>query len=219
MLNEVDGAVARCFRTDARSAELEALAGEHALELVGELLIHSEQIANLAATNADVASGNVHVGTDVAIELSHEGLAETHDLSVALAAGCEIRAALAAAHRQRGECILEGLLEAEEFQDRQVNRGVEAKTAFVRANSRVELHAVANVDLHLTLVVDPGYTEGHDALGLNQTLDGLSLLELGMLIVDVLNGFEHFFHCLQKLRLTWVLALQVLHDFYNFHSN
>ena len=47
--------------------------------------------------------------TDVLAELGHEGLAEAHDLVVRLALGVEVAAALAAAHRQRGQAVLENL--------------------------------------------------------------------------------------------------------------
>ena len=219
VLYEIDGTITGGLGTDARAAELQALAGEHALELVCELLIHAEEVADFATAYADVASGNVLVGTDVAIELGHEGLAETHDLSVTLSAGSEVGAALATAHGECGECVLECLLKAEELQDGEVDRGVEAQTAFVRANGGVELHAIADVDLYFAFVVDPGYTERDDAFGFHKALDELCLLKLRMLVVDVLDGFQYFFHCLQEFRLARVFTLQVLDDFLNFHSN
>ncbi len=79
--------------------------------LTSEFLIHTIEEANLTATNANVTSGNVLVGTDVVTELKHKGLAETHDFSVALANGVEVRATLTTAHGQSGESVLEGLLE------------------------------------------------------------------------------------------------------------
>jgi hypothetical protein len=58
---EVDGAVAGGLGTDQRAAPVEALAGEHAGELVAELLVLAEQEADLAAAHADVAGGHVGV--------------------------------------------------------------------------------------------------------------------------------------------------------------
>ena len=162
----------------------------------GEFLIHSKQVAYLAAAHADVASWDVHVGAYVAPQLKHEGLAETHDLGIALAAGREVAAALAAAHGQRGEGILEGLLKAQELEDRQVDRSMETKTALVGANGVVELHAVAQVGLHLALVVDPSHTEGENTVGLNHALHDFCLFKLRVLVVLVLNGDQHFTHCL-----------------------
>ena len=88
------------------------------VKLVGDALVLAEHVADLAAADADVAGRHVHVGADMAVELGHEALAEAHDLVVALALGIEIGAALAAAHRQAGQRVLEGLLEGEELEDR-----------------------------------------------------------------------------------------------------
>ena len=59
--------------------------------------------------------------------------------------------------------ILEDLLKAQKLQDRKIDRGVETKTAFVWAESGVELHTVATVDLHLALVVFPDNAELNDS--------------------------------------------------------
>ena len=48
---------------------------------------------------------------------------------------------------------------------------MEAKTALVRTNRAVELHAIAKVDLHFTLVVHPRHTESDDAFGLDNGPD------------------------------------------------
>ncbi len=95
------------LRTDQRAAEGQALAGEHAGGVVRQLLHHARHEADLTAADADVAGRHVGVGADVAIQLAHEGLAEAHHLARAAALGIEVRAALAAAHRQRGERVLE----------------------------------------------------------------------------------------------------------------
>jgi hypothetical protein len=84
---KVDRAVAGRLGADHRTAVFEALAGEHPGELVGDALVLAEHVADLAPADADVARGHVDVGTDVAIELGHERLAEAHDLALALALG------------------------------------------------------------------------------------------------------------------------------------
>ena len=117
VLNKIESTETSCLGTEDRTTPSHALTGEHAsVILTGELLIHTIEEADLTATNANVTSGNVLVGTDVVTELKHEGLAETHDFSVALANGVEVRATLTTAHGQRGQSILEGLLETEELQ-------------------------------------------------------------------------------------------------------
>jgi hypothetical protein len=63
-----------------------------------------------------------------------------------------------------GQSILEDLLEAQELENGQVDSWVEAKTALVRAESRVELHTETSVDLNFALVVFPGDSELEDTL-------------------------------------------------------
>ena len=96
-----------------------AFAGEHAGEAILETPILAEHEADLAAADADVARGHVGALADVARQLVHQRLAEAHHLALALSLRIEVRAALAAAHRQTGERILERLLEAEEFENAQ----------------------------------------------------------------------------------------------------
>ena len=65
---------------------------------------------------------------------------------------------------------------------------MEAQAALVGANGAVELHAVADVDMHLALVVSPRYAERDDAFRLYDAFNQLDFLELGMLVVDILDG-------------------------------
>jgi len=95
----------------------------------------------------------------VAEELGHEALAEAHDFIVALAFGVEIGAALAAAHRQRGQRVLEDLLEAEELQNAEGDRGVETQAPLIGADGAVELHAIAPVHLHFSAVIHPRHAK------------------------------------------------------------
>ncbi len=83
---EIYVAIAGCFRTHKRSAEIKTLTGECTGEFTLHLLIPAKHIAYFTATYAYVTSGNVGVGTDVAGKLLHEGLAETHHFHVALTA-------------------------------------------------------------------------------------------------------------------------------------
>src|SRR6185503_6150532 len=142
-LDEVDTAVAGGLGPDQRAAPGAALAGEHASELVLELLVHAEEVADLAAADADVPRRHVGVGPDVPPQLGHERLAEAHHLAVGLALGVEVAAALAAAHGQRRQAVLEHLLEGEELQDAEVDAGVEAQPALVRTEGAAHLDAEA----------------------------------------------------------------------------
>merc|ERR1719162_2242373 len=213
LAGEVHQTVAGGLGADETPAPLEALAGEDAGELVGELLVHAEHGADLAPTDADVAGGDVGELADVAEELDHERLAEADDLGVGLALGVEVGAALAAAHRQTGERVLEYLLEAQELKDRQVHRRVEAEAALERADGLVELGAEATVHVLDALVVDPRDAELDHALRLNngtrrrqvlgvrlqnrlERLDDLGdrLDELGLIRVACYHGSKDLCH-------------------------
>ena len=187
-------------------------AGEHAGEFVPDALVLAEQEADLASAHADVAGGNVGVGADVAAEFGHEALAEAHDFVVALALGIEIRSALAAAHGQRRQRILEDLLEGEELQDAEVDRGMEAQAALVGADGAVHLDAEAAIDLDVPLIVKPGNAEHEDALGFHDPLKDLGRDVFRMSLQHEAQRVEHFLDCLVKFRLSGVLRLHQGHD-------
>ena len=95
---EEHAAVAGGLRTALRAAPVHALAGQHArLVAVGDALVLTEQVADLARPDADVAGRYVGVLTEVPVELRHERLAEAHDFGVRAVLGVEVAAALAAA--------------------------------------------------------------------------------------------------------------------------
>ena len=183
----------------------QALAGEHAAELVADTLILAEQIADLTGAHADVAGGHVGIRADVALQLGHEGLAEAHDLVAALALGVEVRAALAAAHGQAGEGVLEHLLKAQELDDGQVDGGMEPQAALGGADGGGELHAVTPVYLNLALIVHPGYPEQQAALGLHHAVHDAHFGQLGLLIEHGLEGLQHLAHGLKELGLMGIL--------------
>jgi hypothetical protein len=148
----------------------------------------------------------------VAEQLGHEALAEAHDLHVGLALGVEVAAALAAAHGQRGQAVLEDLLEAQELDDAEVHRRMQAQAALVGPEAAVELHAVAAVHVHVALVVHPGHAEHDRTLRLDDALEQSGLLVGGVGLDDRLQGCEHLGDGLDELRLVRVLFLDLLDD-------
>jgi hypothetical protein len=75
-----------------------------------------------------------------------------------------------------GEGILKDLLKAQEFEDGEIDSGMQTQSAFVWTESRVELHTVALVDVALPLIILPDHTELDDALGNRDDLEGLFVL-------------------------------------------
>lgn len=96
--------------------------------------------ACIAAARMDTPSGSPSVERG-----SLEGgknptnIAELADFVVGLALGVEVSTTLATAHHQASQGVFEDLLEAEELENGQVDRGVEAESTLVRAEGRVEL--------------------------------------------------------------------------------
>ena len=62
---------------------------------------------------------------------------------------------------------------------------MEAYAPLIRAYGVVELYAIAEIGLHLSLIVGPGDAECHDTVRLDHTLDDTRLLKFGMLVVDI----------------------------------
>ena len=111
----------------------------------------------------------------------------------------KVGAALAAAHGKRGQGVLEDLLKTEELDHAQGNLVVETEAALIRTDCRIELDAVAAVDLDLALIVHPGHPENDSALGLHNATDDVLLFQPGI-------GFHHGHQSLQHL----VDGLQIL---------
>lgn len=75
-----------------------------------------------------------------------------------------------------GQSVLEDLLEAQEFENGQIDGRVKAKATFVRAKGGIELHPISPVDLHLAFVVFPNHAELDDPLRNRRHLQCLSVL-------------------------------------------
>jgi hypothetical protein len=149
---------------------------------------------------------------DVAPQFGHEALAETHHFIVALALGVEVAAALATAHGQGGQAVLEGLLEAQELQDAEVHAGVETQTALVGSDGAVELDAEAAVHLRVALVIHPWHAEDDGALGLHHTLQEHFALVLGVRLDERDHHFGHFMHGLKEFRLIAIALFDGCHE-------
>lgn len=207
VLNVVDETVTSGLGTDQRTTPVAALASEDTLPLVADGLVGTEHVTDLAATNTNVTSGNISVGTNVSAQLLHEGVAEATDLVVRLALGVEVGTTLTTTHVHwrrllaseivaarhgrlltASKSILEDLLETQELEDGKVDGRVETETTLVRAEGGVVLDTVTTVDLDLVLVVLPDDTELDDTLGDGSDLE--STLVLGVLLEEsrVLKG-------------------------------
>ena len=142
----IDSAEAGSLRADKGTAVALALTGKHAVfESALKSAVLAIEVTDFPCANAHIAGRNVDIGSNVAVKRLHKALAEAHDFSVRFPGGIEVRAALTAADGESGKGILEDLLEAQEFDDRGVYRGMEPQAALVGADGPVELAAVADV--------------------------------------------------------------------------
>ena len=207
VLQEIDRAIAGRLGANQTAAVFQPLAGQHAGELVGDALVLAEHVADLARADADVASRHVDIGADMAIELGHEGLAEPHHLVIGLALGVEVGAALAAAHGQAGQAVLEGLLEGEELEHAFGDAGVEADAALVRADGIVVLHAPAALHADIALVVLPADAEADHPVGLGDAAQDLVLVILLLVLDEVEDVLRNFLNRLHELGLARVAPL------------
>ena len=210
LVGEVAEAVSGGLGPGEGSPGSDGLSCEDSCEVVPHPLVLAVHEPDLPSADPDVSCGDVGVGSDVPLELGHEGLAEAHDLGVGLALGVEVGSSLSSSDGEGGEAVLEDLLESEELQDGQVDGGVEPEPALVGSDGGVELDAVSAVDLHLSVVVDPRDAEHDDPLGLNEPLDDPGLLELGPRLDDGLEGLEDLLHCLEELGLVGVALLETV---------
>ena len=133
--------------------------------------------------------------------LSHKTLAEAHNLSVGLALWIEVAAAFAAADGQRSQRVFEDLLKAQELDNGQIHRGVQAQAALIGADSAVELHTVAAIYMHAALIVHPGHTELNRAFRLGNALQNCVFLNSRILLHHRNQRLQHLAHSLQKFRL------------------
>ena len=205
LAHEVDQTVAGRLRSDQAASILQALPGEHTCELVRQFAVLSVEEADLAPAHSDVTSGYVCVSPYVPPQLGHERLTEAHHLVVRLSFGIEVRTSFAPTHRQAGQAVLEYLLEGEELEDGEVDRGMEAQAALVGADGAVELDAESPVHLDVTLIVDPRHPELDQPLWLHNSLIDVRGDELRVCLdhrVETLEDLEHRLMELGLVRIT-----------------
>ena len=89
---------------------------------------------------------------------------------------------------------------------------MQTQAAFVGTDGGVELATEAPVYLNLTIVVYPRNTELDEPFRLYQTFDDAVLFVAGILFHYQLQGFQHFFHSLQKFAFAGISALDLLHN-------
>ncbi|MNE51215.1 hypothetical protein D3C80_1458330 [compost metagenome] len=86
---------------------------------------------------------------------------------------------------------------------------MEAQAALVRADGAAHLHAVATVDAHHALIVDPRYAEQDGAFRLDHALEDGGLHVARFALQEGPQAAHHFFDRLVEFRLVGVAALEL----------
>ena len=163
-LCQIEKTITGGFRPDQRPSIGKALSGQHAVIRIPDPLVLTVEIADFSATDTDVSRRHIRIGTDMANQFHHKALAKTHDFLIALSVRIEIGTALAAADRKPGQRILEDLLQTQEFDDAEIDRGMKAKSSLIGSDRRTVLHTVSVVHMDLSVIIYPRYAELDDSL-------------------------------------------------------
>ena len=212
LLHEVRIAIAGCFRTDQAAAKFQGFPGQDSREFLSQAFVLPEHVTDFTDPDPNVASRNVGVRADVVEEFGHEGLAESHHFAIRFAPRIEVGPTFAGPHGKGRQAVLEGLFEAQELENAEVDRGVESESTFVGANGIVELDPVAPVDTYISFIVLPLHTEDDGAIGFGHALEdsGLSVSWIGEDERD--DGLGHFIHGLMEFHFAWGPLLEPRHE-------
>ena len=152
---------------------------------------------------------------NVTVQLGDKRLTEAHNLVVRTALRIEIRATLTTTHWEGCERVLECLLEGKELHNREVYRCMEADTTLVWAECAIHLNTETTINLNLTTVVQPRYTEHNYTLRLCDALQYFELLQSRVCNDIWSQRLSHLTNCLVELGLIWVLGDNLCHKILN----
>ena len=88
---------------------------------------------------------------------------------------------------------------------------MKTKSSLVRSYSGIELYTVADIDMVLSLIIRPWYTEADDSFRFYETLkEGILTINFFVLLNNRRKGLQDSLCRLQKLRLSRMLLTQFL---------
>ena len=214
LLQHINKSVASGLSAPQRTAKGNGLTSQHALIHTSKTFILAIKITHFAATHANIACRNIPVSANIFEKLRHKALAKEHNLTVRFPFRIKIRTALATANRQTGQGVFEYLLKTQKFQNALVHRGMKTQTTFVRPNSAVKLNTITSVYPHHILIIIPRHPERNCALGLHQSFQQRNPTIFFLIGANrQLNGIQHLFYCLTKLRLVRIFGNHSLINF------
>ena len=96
---------------------------------------------------------------------------------------------------------------------------METDAALIWADGVVELHAIADVDVDITVVVHPRHAEGEDAVGLYEAFHETNAFKFWMLVIDGFDGLQNFAHGLQVFFFALVFGFERGENLFGFHTD
>jgi hypothetical protein len=78
-------------------------------------------------------------------------------------------------------------VQTQEFQYTQINTRVKAQSPFIWPYCIIELNPVADIDISLTLVINPGHLKDKNPVRFDQALNDSCRFELRILIVNLFD--------------------------------
>ena len=169
VLGKVDRTITSSLGANERASILRTLSCQDTLKVTSHSLVLTKEITDFATTHTNIPSRHISIGSNMAVQLSYEGLAESHHFIVTLSLGIKVRTTLSPAHGQSSQRVLEDLFESQKLNDRQIDSGMETETSLVWTNSRIVLDTEGTIDLNLALVINPRNTELNGTFWFSQT--------------------------------------------------
>src|SRR6266508_5576689 len=83
---------------------------------------------------------------------------------------------------------------------------MEAQASLIGTDGTVHLHAKSAMDLHATLIVEPGHAKDDHALGLHHPLQDAGRAIFRMFFQDRTQRLQHLLHGLMKFCLGWIFG-------------
>jgi hypothetical protein len=105
------------------------------------------------------------------------------------------------------------LLKAEELDNPQVDRWVQAQSALIGADGVIELDAESAIDLNFAPVIHSGHAEHDNPIRHNDAMINLGFHVFGMFRYSRLQGGQDFLDGLVEFWLAGVLLLHIINDF------
>ena len=205
-LCKVDKTVTSSFCTDQRTTECKTFTSQNSSVFITDSLVLTKEITDFASTNVFITCWNVCIWTNVAVQFSHEWLAEAHNFFVWFSMWIKVWTTFTTTHWECCKRVFKNLFEAQELQYRKVYFFREAESSFVRTNCTVVLYAETTVYMVVTVIIHPRYSELDNALWFNKAFKDCIWFKFWHLIYNWIKCCKNFFYSLKEFRFVWVFS-------------